>query len=130
MYKCYIDSGYNNKTKSNGYASYKVYQDGAVIKWEKHYNLPNIKTSNQGEYQVLIDLLDWFYNSGQESQPIEIFSDSMLVVNQINGKWKVGSDSIYSFWNKASILLLNICHYTNVEIKWNRRDVNLKELGH
>ncbi|MFH0942722.1 MAG: ribonuclease HI family protein [Candidatus Beckwithbacteria bacterium] len=45
-------------------------------------------TNNQAEYQALIAALNWLKNHPAVQQ-VNFFLDSVLVVNQLNGLWKI-----------------------------------------
>lgn len=129
MYKCYTDSGYNNKSKSDGYFSFKIYEDDEQIDFI-HDSLDNVITSNEAEYECLYRLLDYILNSGLESKSITIYMDSKLVVETVNQNWNLSKESLYPFYNKVIDLLEAIEEYTTVELIWNPREIMLKELGH
>lgn len=60
------------------------------------------KTNNQAEYTALIEALE----SAKElnGHPIRIFTDSLLVANQVNGLWKVKHAEIIPLNKKARSL--------------------------
>lgn len=64
------------------------------------------KTNNQAEYLALIEALTEIPPSSVLSK-LEIYSDSMLLVQQINGKWKVKNTEIRLLHKQAKALLLN-----------------------
>lgn len=57
-------------------------------------------TNNQAEYQALIKGLEMAtkHTAGQ----VECHSDSQLVINQMNEKWKINNPSLKSLWIKAA----------------------------
>jgi ribonuclease HI len=52
-----------------------------------------VATNNEAEYQAVIEALQWLVdnisNIGEQPEKIRFFIDSVLVVNQINGKFKI-----------------------------------------
>lgn len=46
-------------------------------------------TNNHMEWEALIQALDWVVKNKIEDDAIQIYSDSKLVVEQFNGRWKV-----------------------------------------
>ena len=60
-------------------------------------------TSNVAEYMGLLKGLEAAKNSGADS--IEVFSDSKLMVKQINGEYRVKSDNLKTVYNKCADLL-------------------------
>lgn len=59
-----------------------IYQKGEYL---------GVKTNNEAEYAGLIHALDWLvnYKSEHNIDSIKIFMDSKLVIEQINGHYKV-----------------------------------------
>lgn len=57
-------------------------------------------TNNQAEYRALIRGLELAtkYTSGQ----VDCYSDSQLVVNQMNEKWKIRDSKLRSLWTRAA----------------------------
>lgn len=48
-----------------------------------------ITTNNIAEYQAVVLALKWLLDSGLKPESISFFLDSSLVVNQMNGLWRV-----------------------------------------
>ncbi|OGC93118.1 hypothetical protein A3D85_00345 [Candidatus Amesbacteria bacterium RIFCSPHIGHO2_02_FULL_47_9] len=46
-------------------------------------------TNNQAEYQAVIESLNWILNNRSTVQQINYYLDSLLVVNQLNGVYKI-----------------------------------------
>lgn len=46
-------------------------------------------TNNIAEYQAVVLALEWLLKSGLKPETINFFLDSTLVVNQMNGLWRV-----------------------------------------
>ena len=67
-----------------------------------------IKTNNQAEYQAVIHALEWLVHNldrlNQKPEKINVFLDSTLVVNQINGKFKVKNAKIRELLFKVKTL--------------------------
>ena len=78
-----------------------------------------ITTNNQAEYTALITALE----SAQDlrDRPIRVFTDSMLVANQINGLWKVKHSEIIPLNNQAKNLFKN---FNNISIEHIPREQN------
>lgn len=58
-----------------------------------------IATNNEAEYRALLEALDRISHLG--IQEITIFSDSQLLVNQINGTYRVHSPKLFSLYREA-----------------------------
>jgi Ribonuclease HI len=65
---------------------------GEIIKEAIRYN--GIKTNNYAEYMAIILALRWCADNMADGTEVELFSDSELVVKQINGIYKVKSEQL------------------------------------
>jgi ribonuclease HI len=76
-------------------------------------------TNNEAEYEALIEGL----KAVSEWKPdrLEVFLDSKLVVEQVNGRWKVKEERLRPLHMKAKELLAG---FSEVEIKHVERDRN------
>ena len=68
------------------------------------YNISN----NQAEYQGLIDGLDYINEYGIECCEIYIRGDSLIVINQMEGRFNVNSSNIIPYYNEAKNSLESI----------------------
>lgn len=82
-------------------------------------------TNNQAEYRALeaVCLTILGYPPEERPQQIQIFSDSQLVVNQINGAWRV-NDLILPFYKTAVAAFRRLRVTCSVTLTWVRRDEN------
>ena len=81
-----------------------------------------IHTNNFAEYTGLIVSVKYAKELGATS--VEIYSDSQLVVKQINGEWKIKSDDVRPLAIQAKDLLMR--HYPMAwELKWVPREKNV-----
>lgn len=108
----FTDGGFDNARKRGGV--YAIVND---IGFERIQKIIVI-SSNQAEYFGMIETLQ-LINPGDT-----IYSDSMLVVNQLNGRWRVKSDNIKFFWKEAKEII-KIKLKDNIKIKWIPREKNL-----
>ena len=75
-------------------------------------------TNNELEYLALVYALQYItYNYKRRN--ITIYSDSLLVVNQINGKWRITTPTLLPIWNKCMKMVTD-----KIKIKWISRDFN------
>ena len=111
--KIWIDgSGWNGKESKYAIA----FGDGGT--WIDRFNTE--KTNNEMEYEALLYLL-----RGTSILPgDQIFSDSQLVVNQVNGKWKVKEPRLFPLCQEAQKLLI----IREVILTWIPREKN--KAGH
>ena len=76
-------------------------------------------TNNEMEYLALLYALDYVKNR-HSNENVTIYSDSKLIVNQINGDWRITTAHLQPLYNKCIKRMTD-----NIKIKWVRRDVNL-----
>jgi ribonuclease HI len=69
---------------------------------------PERHTNNYAEYQGLILLLEYLYRNSIRN--VIIYSDSELVVNQVNGNWVINKEDLKGFAAKCYGLLVQGCH--------------------
>jgi len=120
LIKIYIDGGsrgnpgeaafgfvvYNNKNQ-------ELYRFGSKI---------GKKTNNVAEYTALIKALEYLKNTiSNFDENIIVFSDSELVVKQINGIYKIRNKGLKTLYNEAKELLK---HFKNIQIKHINRTEN------
>ena len=77
------------------------------------------KTNNQAEYTALITALE--SASDLKERQIKIFTDSLLVANQINGIWKVRHPEIITLNKKAKQLFQS---FKSITIQHIPRELN------
>ncbi len=75
-----------------------------------------IKTNNFAEYNAILRALETAKRRYGRRDQIVLFSDSMLVVNQINGIYRAKDARLYSMKAKVLALAKNFasCTFTNV----------------
>ena len=76
-------------------------------------------TNNELEYLALIYALEYIKNN-YSNVPVLISSDSQLIVNQINGKWRITTEHLISLYEKA-IKKMRV----DIKLNWIRRNRNL-----
>jgi len=91
-----------------------------------HYIPMNKRNSNNvAEYLGFIRLLEWFIENKIFAKSISLFGDSNLVVQQMNGRWKMRGGLYKSFALKAKELLKEVKKNNNhIVISWIGRDYN------
>lgn len=78
-------------------------------------------TNNEAEYSACIRALKEVF--GYKKEKILVFSDSQLVVNQINGSFAVNSYNIQPYFKKLCGLLEN---FKDISFQWIPRENNKK----
>ncbi len=96
---------------------YSLYKDGKPIKQEGVYL--GIQTNNFAEYMALIFALTECLGLGQKK--CQVFSDSQLLCEQINGNYKVKNKNIYALFVLAKKM---ISQFESFSIKHIDREQN------
>ncbi len=84
-----------------------------------HSEYIGVATNNEAEYKAVIMALK-YVKEKFVTKEISIFSDSQLVVKQLNGEYKVKAAGIIPLWSRAKELMSEI----NVSINWVPRAEN------
>ena len=77
-------------------------------------------TNNEAEYEAIIALMVAAIEAGAPS--VQIFGDSQMVVNQLNGEWAVRSATLQIYWSRARSLMRK----ANATVSWVPREQNTK----
>ncbi len=91
-------AGYGFVVKTNS-------QSGAVNFLKKCGDYLGFATNNQAEYHGLLAGLGWLLDNHYQDSNLTVFMDSLLVVNQLNGKFKVKNPQLKPLWRQAQTLL-------------------------
>lgn len=77
------------------------------------------ETNNEAEYMAIY--LALVALKSHIEYDVEVYSDSALVVNQLNGKWKINYDHLH-FLNTCVKKVMS--DFPNIKIEWIRREQN------
>ncbi len=103
----YTDGGSRGNPGHSGYGLV-IYSDSQKILFQESKYL-GIKTNNEAEYSGLIGALDWLSkNQDSKFSKINFYSDSQLMIRQIQGKYKVKAPNLKPFFQKAQELINSI----------------------
>ena len=72
-------------------------------------------SNNVAEYEALYHALEWLKNNGYKNEIIECRGDSMLVVKQMNGEWKVKKGLYLESYKKAYCMFRE---FPKIKISW------------
>ena len=64
-----------------------------------------IKTNNEAEYLALVEALTWVRDHQTEFSSVNFYSDSQLLVRQINGKYKIKAANIKPLYQLSLLLV-------------------------
>lgn len=100
-----------------------VYHKEKIIQEYSYYIAAKPEnTNNVAEYMAFIRVLKWIKEAGIQNKKILIRGDSMLVIEQMNGRWQIKSGQ-YTKYAKIAIDLMSKIN-NNLTIEWVRRDFN------
>ncbi len=103
----YIDGGTRNSNIC------LVDDTRTIVRYRKKH-----PTNNELEYLALLYALGYIRDK-YRGKEITIYSDSKLVVNQINKKWRVTTEPLIKLHGKCSKMLTS-----KIKIRWISRDFN------
>ena len=97
------------------------YDSAGTIIWEKGILLEGDRTNNWAEYAAVVLALQETLSRGENEAHIELLSDSSIVINQINGKYKVNRNrnKLHVMYDEAKELLEQ---FPNITFKHIPRD--------
>jgi ribonuclease HI len=98
MIKIYTD-GAARGNPGHAAAGYVIFKGDKLIKKSAIYI--GKATNNVAEYTAMINAL----RAAPKDNEVEIYSDSRLVVNQLNGNFKVKKEHLKPLYAKAKILM-------------------------
>ncbi len=95
----YSDGGARGNPGPAAWA-FVVKKDGHVIAKDSQYL--GVQTNNVAEYHGVIAALSWAAAHRQELQfPLSVYLDSLLVVAQLNGVYKIKQKHLGVLWQRA-----------------------------
>ena len=119
---CCIGNEYKNFNKT-GSAAIIVFNEYGRLIYKDGINIENNPyiTSNIMEYFGLMLALDFIERGDFINDEITIFSDSQLMVNQINGEYACDSNNLLPFYIEAMKFLEGM---ENIQLRWIPREKN------
>jgi ribonuclease HI len=104
MITAYFDGGARSNPGPAGYGVHIVDDSGTVLA-ELHGSL-GIATNNVAEYNGLIAALQWAID--QNLTAITVKGDSLLIIEQMRGNYKVKNEGLKPLHMKARMLVMQI----------------------
>ena len=131
VYRLVFDGG-SLGNPGHGYGSYHVTSPRGGTLHEKldFADRGDQVTNNQAEYLTLIRALEHLRDRlGERAKDaaVEIRGDSQLVINQLNGRWKVRNAELQPLFERARSIL---AEFGNVDLRWHERANSVEILGH
>ena len=127
-----VFDGGSKGNPGRGYGSFKLFSErGELFHEELSFDeRGNRVTNNEAEYLTLIaalkTLIEILENRTPRSQ-VEVLGDSLLVISQLRGAWKVKKAELRPFHQEASALLRQFGKH---ELQWHDRINSVTILGH
>ena len=127
-----IFDGGSRGNPGKGYGSYRLTVNDVDLEIQE-LDFGDRVTNNQAEYGSLIEGLKAAikhverHGQAPSSASISILTDSKLVVEQVNGRWKVKNEGLKPLCAEARSLLGK---FGNARITWHPRANSVKVLGH
>ena len=104
----YIDGGARGNPGPAGYGVRIEAPDGTLI--EEFGDSIGVATNNVAEYRALIAALEWGHARGHKS--LHVRSDSLLLVQQMRGVYKVKNEGLKPLHGRARLLAHRIGRVT------------------
>ena len=99
-FTAHCDGGSRGNPGPSGYGA--VIQDPAGRTVARLSQFLGIQTNNYAEYSGLLAVLEWALQNG--AKQLRVVSDSELMVNQMKGRYKVGSPTLRPLFEQAKLL--------------------------
>lgn len=96
-----------------------ISEDGKTV--EEIKERLGVRTNNQAEYTALLTALRRAAELGYST--LDIYTDSLLLANQVNGRWKVKDPGMRELWSEARGL---ISAFGEVRVSHIPREQNLE----
>ena len=127
-FKVYFDGG---ESGPRAYGSWRVdFMGFSLTRSRLHFEPEGGEwlTSNMAEYRSLISALEFLQSvAGKRKYRVSIVGDSMLVVNQVQMRWKVRKPHLLPLRDRCRELLKEFGHW---KIEWRPRAENVQRFGH
>lgn len=124
-YTCHFDGSYrNHEGKEDMGIGCVILDENKRIVFELSLHINKPGSTNYAEYSACIEVLKWLTLNEHEHAIVN--GDSKLVVNQLNGLWKVRKGT---YTDKAAEAMELFKSLPNVDIVWSRRNKNKEADG-
>ena len=120
--KVYTDGGHN---KDGCYGSWLFVLPNGKEGGASRVDFPDCKTNNQAEYEALERALDAADFLGYKR--LKVFSDSLLMVQQVNGNWKINDDNLR---DRARTIVELMKYFDTITLEHVSRTIIEAKLGH
>ena len=127
MITAYVDGGARGNPGSAGYGAVITDENGVTV--AELYAGIGVSTNNVAEYRGLIAALEWAVEHGV--QRLHVRSDSLLIVQQMLGNYRVKNQGLLPLHRRAQQLVNKVGHVTfeHVRREQNKEADRLSNLG-
>ena len=108
QFTAYIDGGARGNPGPAGWGAQILDQQGAVV--AELYGAIGTATNNVAEYHGLLETLRWCLSN--QATRVSVKSDSLLLVQQMRGAFKVKSEGLKPLYGQARLLATQIGRVT------------------
>jgi ribonuclease HI len=115
----HIDGGSRGNPGDAAFGVHVADSQGKVV--AELYGFLGRATNNVAEYQALLHALKWAVARGEKR--LFVFSDSELLVRQIEGRYKVKNPDLRPLYEQARILMTR---FAEVKVSHVRREANVE----
>ena len=91
------------------------FQKGKTELWSGSYPLPDTATNNEAEYCALTKGLEKLSKHEDVPSEVKVLGDSLLVINQMKGSWRVHNPRLAE-WHKRASAAVAILKKRNVKL--------------
>lgn len=116
MYSLYFDGACRGNPGTGGYGAV-LYDENNEIIDTCYSRLLHTCTNNQAEYAGLLNGLRMVVRNNIDS--VNVYGDSKLIVEQLNGRWKVKSDALRVYYDACKEVISNMDIITFTHVKRN-----------
>jgi ribonuclease HI len=117
--RIHIDGGSRGNPGDAAFGVHVADSEGGVV--AELYGFLGRATNNVAEYEALLHALKWAAARGEKS--LHVFSDSELLVRQIEGRYKVKHPDLRPLYERARILMTR---FAEVKLSHVRREQNVE----
>lgn len=118
MFIAYFDGACHGNPGPSGIGCVLINAETGEVLWEASEPV-GIKTNNEAEYLALIELLTHLVET--KTYNVHVRGDSKLVINQVNGVWRVKEPHLWNLCAKAYDL---VCQSQIAKLRWVPREQN------
>lgn len=125
MYEIYTDGSVTlNPNGAMGYGV-AVYFNGKPLHTFAGYDPEaDDNTNNKAEHLAMNYALDWIKDNVPQKSTVKMYSDSNLVVNQVNGTWRIKNGSSREIAEINRILFFELKQNYGISLSWVSRNNN------